>query len=59
MGDISYDVKIWNIETRRGARKTSYRVTWFVAGKRFDEKADTYALAESLPLEPGCGSSTR
>ncbi|MEV6621060.1 integrase [Amycolatopsis sp. NPDC051106] len=48
MSDITYDVKIWNIETRRGRRKTSYRVTWFVAGERFDEKADTYALAESL-----------
>ncbi|MEV5718474.1 integrase [Amycolatopsis mediterranei] len=48
MSDVTYDVKIWNIETRKGQRKTSYRVTWFVAGERFDEKADTYALAESL-----------
>jgi hypothetical protein len=48
VSDISYDVKIWNIETRPGKRKTSYRVTWFVAGERFDEKADTYALADSF-----------
>src|SRR4051812_41120963 len=48
MNEISYDVKIWNIETRRWKSKTSYRVTWFVAGERFDEKANTYALADSF-----------
>ncbi|MBE1502696.1 integrase [Amycolatopsis lexingtonensis] len=48
MSDLTYDVKIWNIETRSGKRKTSYRVTWFVAGERFDETANHYALAESF-----------
>lgn len=48
MNETSYDVKIWNIETRPGKTKTSYRVTWFVAGERFDEKKATYALAESF-----------
>jgi integrase len=48
MSETSYDVKIWNIETRRGKTKTSYRVVWFVAGQRFDKKLDTYAHAESV-----------
>ncbi|MGW4826691.1 tyrosine-type recombinase/integrase [Amycolatopsis japonica] len=48
MSETSYDVKIWNIETRRGKTKTSYRVVWFVAGQRFDDTLDTYAHAESV-----------
>ena len=48
MNELSYDVKIWNIETRHWKSKTSYRVTWFVARERFDKKANTYALADSF-----------
>ncbi|MEV4602581.1 integrase [Amycolatopsis sp. NPDC049253] len=48
MNETSYDVTIWNIETRQGKTKKSYRLTWFVAKKRFDEPAKTYALMESF-----------
>jgi integrase len=47
----SYDVKIWQIETRKWRSKTSYRVVWFVDGERSTEKFDTFALADSYRSE--------
>lgn len=48
MNTTSYDIKIWNIETRAWKTKTSYRVTWFVAKERFDRPFATFPLAESF-----------
>ncbi|MQA06011.1 MAG: integrase [Streptosporangiales bacterium] len=44
----SYDVSIWAIDKYEGARKTTYRVRWAVAGRRFQETFDTRKLAESF-----------
>lgn len=46
--NLSYDVKIWNIEKRRYEHKTTYRVVWLVAKERFSEKFETDALADSF-----------
>jgi len=43
---MSYDVRIYAIETRKG-RTTGYRVRWTVAGKRFGETFAGKGLAES------------
>jgi integrase len=42
----SYDVRFWQIETRRGNTVT-YRVRWVVAGRRFSDSFTTKELAES------------
>ncbi len=44
----SFDVQIWNIETRPGKRRTSYRVHWSVDKKRFKETFATFAHADSF-----------
>jgi hypothetical protein len=44
----SFNVRIWKVEVRRGARATSYRVVWKVAGERFKESFKTAALADSF-----------
>jgi integrase len=46
--DLSYDVRIWNVEVRAGARRTTYRVRWLVAGTRFVEPFSTMKLADSF-----------
>ena len=37
--ETSYDVKVWKIDVYNGARTTSYRVRWVVAGRRWHEFA--------------------
>lgn len=46
--DTSYDVKVWKIDVYRGARTTSYRVRWSVAGRRWRESFRTMALADAF-----------
>ena len=50
----SYDVRFWQIETRRG-KTVTYRVRWVVAGRRFSDSFTTKELAESLPSEAAGG----
>lgn len=47
MTETSYDVKVWKIEIYRGARATSYRVRWTVAGHRHGESFLTMPLADA------------
>ncbi len=42
----SYDVRFWQIETRKG-KTVTYRVRWVVAGRRFSGSFTTKELAES------------
>ena len=42
----SYDVRFWQIETRKG-KTVTYRVRWVVAGQRFSDSFTTKELAES------------
>ena len=42
----SYDVRFWQIETRRG-KTVTYRVRWVVAGRQFSDSFTTKELAES------------
>lgn len=44
----TFDVKIWNIETRAGKRKTSYRLHWSVNKGKFTETFGTFAHADSF-----------
>lgn len=46
--DLSYDVKIWNLERRVGKTRTTYRVVWFVASTRFPRTFQNRALADSF-----------
>ncbi|GAB3583363.1 hypothetical protein GCM10027445_58020 [Amycolatopsis endophytica] len=46
--ETSHDVRIWAIETVRGKRRTTYRVRWLVAGKKFGEYFATVGLADSF-----------
>lgn len=46
--DLSYDVRIWNVEVRSGARRTTYRVRWFVGASSFTEQFVTRKLADSF-----------
>lgn len=46
--DLSYDVKIWNLERRVGKTRTTYRVVWFVASARFPRTFQNRALADSF-----------
>lgn len=48
MTETSYDVKVWKIEIYRGARATSYRVRWTVAGHRHGESFLTMPLADAF-----------
>ncbi|REE99005.1 tyrosine-type recombinase/integrase [Thermomonospora umbrina] len=53
MEDISYDVRCWDIETRKNAKGkiTSYRVSWKVSRRLFHESFKTKALADSFRSE--------
>ena len=42
----SYDVRFWQIETRKG-KTITYRVRWLVAGRKFGDSFTTKELAES------------
>ena len=46
--DLSYDVRIWTVEIRNGARRTTYRVRWFVGASSFTEQFVTRKLADSF-----------
>jgi integrase len=46
--DLSYDVRIWDVEVRAGARRTTYRVRWFIGSARFAEQFTTRKLADSF-----------
>jgi integrase len=46
----SYDIRFWQIETRKGQTVT-YRVRWVVAGRRFSDSFTTKELAESYRAE--------
>ncbi|MDA2804578.1 tyrosine-type recombinase/integrase [Nocardiopsis suaedae] len=43
----TFNVKLWNIRTYKGKRKTTYTVRWKVNGKLFPETFDTESLALS------------
>ncbi len=51
MTHASYDVRLWNIEERDDARVARFRVSWKVAGHRFNRAFVTKALAESFRAE--------
>jgi len=42
----SYDVRFWQIDTRKG-KTVTYRVRWVVAGRQFSDSFTTKELAES------------
>lgn len=44
----TYDVQFWDIEERKGKRKTTYRVRWIAGGVKQGETFTTKALAESF-----------
>lgn len=44
----SFDVRVWNISTYKGTRKTTYYARWAVAGNRFKKPFSTKKLAESF-----------
>ena len=46
----SYDIRFWQIETRKG-KTVTYRVRWVVAGRRFSDSFTTKELAESYRAE--------
>lgn len=48
----SYDVRFWQIETRRG-KTVTYRVRWVVAGRQFSDSFTTKELAESYRPSSG------
>lgn len=45
--NLSYDVRLYKIEPRKGKRRTTYRLRWAVAGKPFQETHATSKLAAS------------
>ncbi|MCD0448331.1 hypothetical protein LO762_03840 [Actinocorallia sp. API 0066] len=53
MEGISYDVRVYEIETRKNAqgKTTSYRVVWKVERQRFHESFKTKAQADSFRSE--------
>lgn len=48
MTESSYDVRVYRVDTRKGARRTTYRVRWVVAGKTFSDTFATVKLADSF-----------
>ena len=44
----SYDVKVWQIQTRSGKRGKSYRLPWSVDKRRFSKGFSTFAHADSF-----------
>jgi hypothetical protein len=51
MNGISYDVRIWAIETYRGAKVTTYTVRWKVGPKRWRRSFRIIAQADSFRAE--------
>lgn len=47
----SFDVRIWGISPYQGARKTTYKLRWSVAGRTFSRTFGTKALAEGFRAE--------
>ncbi len=50
-GELTYDVRIWKTEIYRGARVTSYRVRWTVAGEPWGRSFRKVAQADSFRSE--------
>lgn len=46
--NLTYDVKMWKIQTNRGTRRTTYTARWKVAGKERYKTFQTRKLAESF-----------
>jgi site-specific recombinase XerD len=51
MTETSYDVRIWKVEVYEGARLTSHRVRWAVAGRRWRETFRTASHADAFRSE--------
>ncbi|AWL88408.1 hypothetical protein BF14_022995 [Streptomyces griseus] len=49
--DTSYDVRVWQIESRQGQQRASFGVRWSVAGRRRGMTFQTYALADGFRAE--------
>jgi site-specific recombinase XerD len=49
--DSTYDVRVWKVEVYEGARTTSHRVRWAVAGRRWRETFRTAAHADAFRSE--------
>ncbi len=47
-GPTSYDVRIWNILSYRGVKRTTYVVRWTVSGEQFRRTFGTRKLADSF-----------
>lgn len=45
--NLTYDVRLYKIEPRKGKRGTTYRLRWAVAGKAFQDTHATRKLADS------------
>ena len=45
---VTFDVRVWSIETYQGKRRPTYRVLWKVYGRRWKESFSGYKLAESF-----------
>lgn len=50
MSELTYDVKVWTVEARRGSKGTivSYRLRWSVAGKIWRKTFETKAHANTF-----------
>jgi integrase len=46
--ELSYDVRLYKIEVTKGATRSSYKIRWSVAGRRFKKAHATKKLAESF-----------
>jgi integrase len=46
--ETTFDVRIWNIEPRRGQRGIAYRLTWIVDGKAHKKTFRNSAMADSF-----------
>jgi integrase len=51
MDNITYDVRIWRIETCKGARSTTYKVRWRTGTRRWKKAFQTKAQAASFEAE--------
>jgi hypothetical protein len=49
--NLSYDVRIQAIQPYKGKRRTTYRIKWEVAGRRFQRTLVTRKLAEAFRAE--------
>jgi hypothetical protein len=48
MASITYDVRLWKMETYHGARVTTYRVRWTTDGKPWGQSFRSKAQAVSF-----------